>query len=180
MDSNQNKEWGNDFSEFLSSSEITPPSSVSNKILERIAYDLNPSPWAVFSKLIAVVLVAGSLSLLVCPQFGIRSYYSPLMQIFMQFGPTVCRAACGAFFMMTSIVSACFFLRSEELRVVKRSKFLTITAVSSLGLGVFMCTSPETIYSAALAWFLGALVGGLLSLELGIRVRLYLIERSYA
>lgn len=180
MSSNQNKEWGNDFSEFLSSSEMTPPASLSRKVLERVASDLNPSPWAVFSKLIAVVIVAGSLSLLICPQFGLGSYYSPLMHFFMQLGSTGCRAACGAFFMVTSIVSACLILRPEELRVVKRTKFLALSAISGLGLGVFMCTSPEIILSAALAWFIGALVGGFLSLELGLRARFYILERRYA
>lgn len=180
MSSNQDKEWGKDFSEFLSSSEAAPPASVSREILERVGKDLNPSPWSVFSKLTAVVVVAGSLSLLVCPQFGLGSYYSPLMHFFMQLGSTGCRAACGGFFMMTSLMSACLILRPEELRVVKRTKFLTVAAISGLGLGVFMCTSPDLILSAALAWFLGALVGGFLSLELGLRARLYIIERRCA
>lgn len=180
MSSNQNKEWGNDFSEFLSSSEITPPASLSRKVLERVASDLNPSPWAVFSKLIAAVVIAGSLSLLICPQFGLGSYYSPLMHFFMQLGPIGCKAACGAFFMMASIIFACVILRPEELRLVQRTKFLTLSAVSGLGLGVFMCTSPETILGAALAWFLGASLGGLLSLELGLRIRLYIPERRHA
>lgn len=180
MSNNQNKEWGKDFCEFLGSSEIAPPATLSRKILERVAGDLNPSPWAVFSKLIVVVIVAGSLSLLICPQFGLGSYYSPLMHFFMQLGPIGCRAACGAFFMVTSVISACIILRPEELSVVRRTKFLTLSAVSGLGLGVFMCTSPEIILSAAVAWFLGASLGGWLSLELGVRARLYIIERRYA
>ena len=82
--------------------------------------------------------------------------------------------------MMTSLMSACLILRPEELRVVKRTKFLTVAAISGLGLGVFLCTSPELILSAALTWFFGALLGGFLSLELGLRARLYIIERRCA
>lgn len=176
---NHYKEWEKDFVEFLNAPEISPPPDVSLSIKNTIALQLNPSSFIVFTKLVVIVLFAGSASLLICPQLGFGKDIG-LMQFFMSFGPVGCRAACGGFFMVCSVVSACFILRPEELAVVRRTKFLYISAISALALGAFLCASPDVILSAALIWFIGASLAGILSLEAGYRTKVWLLTHRYA
>lgn len=176
---NRYRDWEKDFVEFLDSPEVSPPRSVSANVVNVVSAKLNPSPLFVFAKLVLVVLVSGSASLLICPQLGFGSDIG-LMRFFMSYGPLGCRAACGGFFMLFCIVSTCLILRPEELTVLRRTRFLSISAVCALSLGAFLCASPDVLLSVALAWFFGASVSGILSLEIGYRARIWFLASRYA
>jgi hypothetical protein len=94
-----------------------------------------------------------------------------LMHYFMALGPYGCLVTCGAFFMGTSLVVAGLILRGEELRAIRRSRVLQLGALTLLSLGFFIMLDAQIVFGLALAWFFGAWVGSLLTLEITWRLR---------
>lgn len=174
------KEWEKDFREFLDAEAIRPPAELSRKILDHVSSKLNPSPWLVFSKLLAFVVITGSITLFFCPQFGLGASDGPgLMYFFMKYGRNVCQFGCGAFFIGSGILASAFLLRPEELNVLSRNKFLQISAVSGLSLGVFMMFDASIFFTLAVLWLIGALMGGLLFFEVGFWLRRKFLVYAY-
>ncbi len=163
-------DWEKEFREFLDAPTLEPPKSISNKVFEAVSNELNPHAWAVFLKLLGITTISGILSLAVCPQFGFGNSFW-LMRSFMRFGPHVCSIACGAIFISFGIILSFFLLRPEELRVLRKTRFLQLAVLSGLTLSGFICAGAEVFLAVALFWLLGAVVGGLLTLEVSYRVK---------
>lgn len=161
--------WGKEFGEFLECEELAPSASLNHAVSRMVIRDLFPSPYKVFFKLLFITALAGPLSLLVCPQMGLGHEHSPLMHLFMQFGPTACHAACAAFFSLVCLTSASFVLRPEELRVVRQNTPIFAAATAAVSLFVFLCATPLLVSTIIVVWFFGAVVGGIT----GIRVADY-------
>lgn len=171
-------EWSREFQEFTSAPEMIPPPIFTERIMDQIRKDLNPAAWRVFAKVGFLHVFAGSLSLMLCPQFGMNPmHHGGLMMVFMSMGPYPCMFACGAFFVGISALLAGLILRPEEVRVVRRTRVVQFGILSLLSIGVFLCMGAEIIGSLALAWVLGSVIGGLATLELGWVVRRWLNKR---
>ena len=158
-----------EFVEFLNQdSGVFPPNDVSNRFLRMIHQDLNPSALKVFGKTSLIHSVVGGFTLLFCPQFGL-SYTSSmgLMPYLMKYGEGACMLSCGAVFTSLSLLVTAFLLRPEEVRVLEKNKVLQIGVLSTLSLGAMICLGGEVVFTLALVWMLGALLGGIASLELG-------------
>lgn len=166
------EDWVNEFQEFVASEEIQPSKDLSAKILSKVHTDLNPAMWSVISKLGIIHILIGAMTLLVCPQFGIGAFGGMgLMHIFMRFGETVCTLACGAFFLGSSTLVGSFVLRPEEVKVARKNKLIGVLLLSSISVGVFICTGANIVASLALIWALGSVIGGIATLELGWLIR---------
>ncbi len=159
------KNWLKEFNEFMECDSATVPRQLSKTILDSIQRDMNPSAWSVFSKLFAVQSIAGTLSLLVCNQFGINPFQTgfSLSNYFMKFGHSTCMLLCGFIFLSVGISASRLFLRNEEFLVIKRNSFLQIFSLSLLFLGIFAIVGAELTITIGVMWMLGALLGGLLS-----------------
>lgn len=170
-------EWAREFKDFVEAGEIAPPCSLSSRILGDIRSDLNPTLWRVFGKLMGIQAAVGSASLLLCPQFGIGPIrHSGLKEVLMSLGDHGCMLGCGAFFLGSSAFVASFCLRPEEIRVIRRGEVLQFALLGVLSLGAFVCLGQGIVPGLALLWFLGSVLGGVLTLELGRLVR-YAISR---
>jgi hypothetical protein len=93
------------------------------------------------------------------------------MSFFMRYGDVACQIACGALFLGLSILVASFFLRPEEVKVIRKNRLTQIAALLGLSLGAFVCAGGDVLSSLTLAWVFGALGASLISLELGWVVR---------
>lgn len=170
------KDLEQEFEEFISADPILPPESVTSSIFSLVHKELNPSPFLVFLKIGIIVLIVGILNLTLCPQFGFGfARRSGLMEYFMQFGSSGCRIFCGAFFLGTGMLAATMILRPEDIRVLHRKAFLQVSALGALSLTAFVALGGEVYFHAALLWFIGSTIGGVLCLQLGLRLR----ERRY-
>lgn len=172
------KEWADEFQSFASAEEVAPPRKLSSHILTKVRADLNPSSWFVFSKLVFIHLLVGTLTLLACPQLGINILPGHgLMAVFMKLGETGCTAACGAFFLGTSTFMASLLLRPDEIRTIRRTELIQIAALSLLSLAIFLSVGASTVTSLVLAWTIGSVVGALTTFEFGWIARRFFRRR---
>ncbi len=168
------KEWLYDFKDFMESKSSAVPNEVSQKVLDFVRHDLNPSAWLVFAKLFSIHAVIGTLSLSVCNQFGMNPFRTgfSLSEYFMKFGHGTCMVLCGFLFVSLSILIASVMLKNTELRVLKKNALLQVPSLSLLSLAIFMAFGADILFQIAFLWSLGAMIGGLAPLFLLRRIQL--------
>lgn len=171
------KEWAEDFKLFLDAPEVSPPSHVKEEIFRIVHRDLNPQLWFVMAKLGGIHAVVGSLSLLLCSQFGMGRGYN-LMHAFMSYGAFTCMAFCGALFLGLTVVVAGFFLSNPELKRIRSTAYAPIVFLGLMSLVVLFCFGAEIALNLALFWLFGALLAGMLLTELSLSVRQIAAHRA--
>jgi len=156
------KEWLNEFNEFVSAEEVPVPEALSQRILLRTEKLMNPSPWLVFLKLLGIHTVFGTFSLSICNQFGLNPFNTnlSLSEYFMTFGHSVCMTLCGVIFVSFSLIAAWMILTRDEFIVLKKNYLIQIFSLSLLSLGAFIALGAHISLSIGILWFLGAIVGG--------------------
>ncbi len=157
------KEWLEDFRDFVKSEGTPVPEATSNSIHERIRAALFPSAWMVFLKLLGVHAIVGTLSLAICDQFEMSPFRFgfSLADYFMKFGHSTCMTMCGVLFIGLTVATSGLVLRGEELRVVYRNSMLHALGLSAVSLGVFAALGAEIALSFGVLWFIGAECGGI-------------------
>lgn len=162
-----------DFKDFMFSESVLPPKVLSEKIYKIVESDLNPSSWKVFSKLTFIHFISAALTLSVCPQFGFRLFGDGvgLMGHFMHLGHIGCMIACGVFFLGASLLMAIIALKTEEIKIIRKYRWVQIAALISMSLGAFIMLDTEIVFGFASAWILGNVIGALSVLELGWYLR---------
>lgn len=164
------KEWAEDFKLFMSTPEVSPPLAVREEILSFVHRDLNPTVWLVLSKLGGIHTVVGSLSLLLCSQFGMGRG-ATVMNAFMGYGMTVCMIVCGALFLGLTTFVAGFILSNSELKKMRKTGYSPIALMGVASLVVFFCFGADIAFGFAMAWLLGALLAGVLVTEATLAFR---------
>ena len=168
MKRNKKTKWESEFAEFLIAEPVEVPTYLSNKVLNQIHEELNPSSLAVFIKLSFIHFIVGFVTLLFCPQFGVSvTSQLGLMPYLMRFGHEVCTFACGSIFVGTSILISTFYLNPEEIKVLRHYGFLQFLALATLSIGFFVAFGAEIVLSLGLIWLAGATLGGVLTLDMG-------------
>jgi hypothetical protein len=156
------KEWIEDFQEFVRSDGVPVPEGISKQILAQVHRDLNPSAWMVFVKLLGVHAVVGTLSLAICNQFGITPFQTgfSLSDYFMKFGHSTCMFLCGVLFVSLSVLLSRSVIQPEELRVLRNKAWFEVFGLSMISLGVFAAVGAEITLAIGLLWLAGAMLGG--------------------
>ena len=164
---------------FLAAEPVEPPPAAVLAIRSEVSKELHPSPWLVLVRLFILVCSSGALTLLVCPHFGL-GYGSMfgMMDLVMRYGDHFCQALCGSIFIGVGTILAAIVLRPEELVVIRRHRVLQLTVVSAGVLGLFVCAGAAAISTLGLFWMIGALFGGLLTFEIGFRLRFFVLDLS--
>lgn len=167
------KNLNDDFSDFLSASEMEPPLHLQEKILGFVHADLNPSQKSIFMKILGIHALVSLGSLSLCSQFGIQTFHVfNAMETFMQVvGHTYCMAFCGLLYLGISALAFSFSLRPEEIKIIRRHRFLQFGLLAGVSLGVFLCLGEEILLVPSLLWLTGSIAGGAATLELGWLVR---------
>lgn len=162
-----------DFFEFMNSTEAKPPEELSDRILNYVRADLNPSHKLVFSKLLGIQASIGFLTLIFCPQFelSLTNNYELFHYFHYKFGETICMAICGSIFVGSGALFAAYLLKSTEIRKIKESKILYYLSISIIALSTFSVLGAQVHLSLAMFWFIGASLGGLIAFELNRVIR---------
>jgi hypothetical protein len=180
MERNEKASWEKDFKEFISAKSEIVPDFLSQNVLSEIGHELNPSALKVFVKVSLIQFIAGLISLLFCPQFGLSfSSRAGIMPYLMKFGDGICMLGCGALFTSLSFLAVSFFLRAEEIRALKKHEVLQLGSIATLALGSFFCLGGEIVLALGLVWMLGAIMGGAIALEVGWMFRKHLARRAF-
>ncbi len=133
-----------EFKDFLNSPTKEVPdtikTSLTNRILTEIKIDNTPI-LQIFAKYFVVNLGAGSLTLLVCPQFGIGPLGGGhgIAHHFMQFGMWACGLFCASVFFISSHMLSLALLHRRELRRIYNFK-ISIPLAIALSLLILMST----------------------------------------
>lgn len=93
------------------------------------------------------------------------------MQFFMNLGDAGCGIFCGFLFLGSSALLAGLLLGPEQVNAIRNHRVLSFGALTFLSLGFFLMLHAEIVLGFAAAWVLGSWVGGMLSLEVGWRLR---------
>lgn len=144
--------------------------NIEQKIKNTVFERLHPAPLFVSSKMLVIHLVSAIITLAVCPQFGkkIFSIDINLMDYFMMLtGPRYCIILCGVFFIGTSLFINSIFLNHDELRLVRQHRTMTVFSLVLISFGSFVMFDPVLFLESTIFWFIGAIIGGYLSLEVG-------------
>ena len=168
---NNLSEWMTGFSEFLNADSVSPPAHINERVGSLIHHLLNPSPLLVFGKFVVIAALSSSVSLFFCPQFGYGTSGPGLMMFLMNISPLLCHFGCGVLFVGVGVLVSTFVLRQEELRVLKETKFLQVSALSASMLGMFLCFGSQGFFTMELMWLVGGMVGGIVSVCGGSLVR---------
>lgn len=161
-----------EFQNFILASEMKPPDGITDALLSKVRIELNPSSWKVFSKMTFIHAVVGTITLLFCPQFGISLFSDMgLMALFMQFGEIACMFGCGSVFLGGSALVSALILRPEEIKVIRKNRWVQFSILSGFSLGALICLGASVVMTLGVAWFMGSILAGLGSLELGWMLR---------
>ncbi|MAV91038.1 MAG: hypothetical protein CL676_06425 [Bdellovibrionaceae bacterium] len=178
MTSDKRPEWLKEWQEFQtqgnSPSENLQSHVRLNEALKRkVTQDIHPTLSRVFFEWLGVFAIAGSLSLLICPQLGVGglSHNYTLMNVFMYFGPVACFFFCGSFFIFVSLLAGHLFLEKESLQLAFQRKILFLPGLLIFSFGSLKMISLHLnkVQAEFLAqdapWILGALISGWITMK---------------
>ena len=157
-----------DYEDFINSEGIMPPKELDAKIINFVKYDLNPDMKIVFSKLLGIQAFVGILTLLFCPQFelSLTNNHDLYHYFHYTFGTYGCFAICGALFIGSGAIFASYLLKKSEVKKIRSNKSLCYLVISLIAVSLFILFGAEIYLTAALAWLIGAILGGLLMVEI--------------
>lgn len=174
MMNSENRNWTSEFESFMKSESISVPQELNLKVLAAVGSLLNPNAYRIFAKILGFHLISGILSLSICHQFGLNPFQtkSSLADWFMTIGGhNICMIGCGILFVGLSIAAAGSFLTIEEVRVLRKTSPLQISALSIFSLGAFAAFGAQFALAIAGLWILGGLIGGMLATEIAWQLK---------
>jgi len=132
----------------------SPPPILGEQIRARVLHDIQPGTARVAAKVLGLHVIAGGVSLVLCPQFGVGPFGGDagLMGFLMQWGWVACALGCGAAFMMGTGALSTLFLSPDEKRVLSRHSAWVFTSVSAASWGAFMLFGGR-VHESALGSF---------------------------
>lgn len=174
--SSQERELLREFAEFVEAVPTAPGSSLDADILQRVAADLRPPRWTIFTRLGLAQTAGGLLTLSVCPQFGLGAgtHQALLHDLHSALPPAAFYFACGLFFVSLGAIFGGLLLKRAELRVLGRTPWSFYLGFGALAYTLLMILGSEAFMAASLAWIAGAVVGN----GLGFAVTAWLRQRS--
>ena len=138
------------------------PIGLEQKIKSNIHSKLNPPGHWVFLKLSFAQFLASFLVLAICPQFHLGFFpHSFLGHILMSWGEAYCNLACGAIFLGIGTIFSFLTLNTDELRVLKKNKFIHFPSVILLSLLSFVILGVEIQLLMFLIWALGGMISSI-------------------
>lgn len=156
-----------DLNDFISGPSVQMPTTLEQNIRTRIHQRLNPTWHSIFFKLALIQLIISPALFVICPQFNLGFYpHSFLGKIFMSWGETACNLSCGALFLGSGAIVSGFFLKHDELRTLRKNRFISLTGLAFLTLTLFVLFGVKIQLFMFLVWGVGAISTAMVSLEL--------------
>lgn len=165
-----------EFCNFVDAKQVAPSASVEPKIMQMVEHDLYPSQWLVFIKLFFIESFAGGATLFVCPQFGFGfgEHNTLIHTLHEALTPFLFYITCGFFFVFLGAALSGLLLSYDEIRSIKRSKYIYYVLYSLIASLIFFTLGAEILLLSTTAWVLGSIMGNSCGFELVSRIRIVL------
>lgn len=165
-----------EFCNFVDVEQVTPSASIEIKIIKMVEQDLYPSQWLVFIKFFFIESFAGGATLFICPQFGLgfgdhNTFFHSLHETL---APFFFYITCGFFFVFLGAAVSGLLFSYDEIRSIKRSKYIYHILYSFIAYLIFFNLGAEILLLSSTAWLLGSIIGNLFGFELVSRTRIAL------
>ena len=169
-----------EFEEFRVNRNVNSPVKISEKLLDHVRNEMNPSHLSIFGKLVCIQGVIGVLTLLFCPQFdlSLTNNYDLFHYFHENYGQNACMAICGAIFIGSGAIFAAHTLSLGEIAVIKESKFLYYSAISLFAVACLMIFGADVYLQLAIFWLIGANIAGTVFFEINRHLRLQILKFS--
>jgi hypothetical protein len=167
-------QWSKEYKDFLDAKDVDVPAELSQKILVNIHARMNPSILKILVKLLAIHIPIGTLSLLICNQFGMSPFKTnfSLSEYFMNYGHSFCMFCCGVIFVSLSVLISGLLLNTDEVRALRKKSYLQSFLLGLISLMIFILLGAQVVMSIGLLWLLGGVIGGIMSSEIIFHSRL--------
>ncbi len=171
---NFDKEMMEDFIEFVEANPVSPKATTDNSIHEMVEKSLNPSIGIVFAKFCGIEAAAGLATLLVCPQFnvGFGSHNELFHSLHSTLPPFLFFIVCGIFFVLLGAALAGLILSRDEIRRIKKTKYIYYAAYSLMAYIIFVSLGAEVFLMSSIAWIFGAIAGNFIGFGAITRIRM--------
>jgi hypothetical protein len=163
-DSSKENQWRQEFGQFMDSPAIQPPLDVEQAILASVHRELHPAFLLIFTKLLVIHSLIGTLSLAFCDQFGVTPFSTgfSLSHYFMQWGGhAFCMLACGFLFIGLSVGLSQLILQKHEWRRLQSQSIHHTVLLSLLSLLALKLFGGQMPLFMGVLWLIGALIGGI-------------------
>jgi hypothetical protein len=166
----------NEFCNFVDAKQVAPPVRIELKIMQMVEHDLSPSQWLVFIKFFFIQSFAGGATLFICPQFGFGfgEHNTFIHALHEELTPFLFYITCGFFFVFIGAAMSGLLLSYDEIRLIKRSKYIYYVFYSLVASLIFFTLGAEILLFSTTAWILGSIMGNSFGFELVSRVRILL------
>jgi hypothetical protein len=167
------KEDVREFEAFLAAEPVPPRRATDEAVYRLVERTIRPSPILVLGKLTLVQAAAGLGTLTICPQFeiGFGAQNEILHALHAWTGPLLQYLFCGIFFVLLGAALGGLLLRQDEMEVLGKGKYLYCVAYSAAALAVFIALGAEVLLLWSLLWIGGAVMGNMIGLAMGARLR---------
>lgn len=171
---NFDKDMMEEFITFVEADPVSPKVSTDNSIHKMVGKSLNPSIWMVFAKFFGIEATAGLATLLVCPQFniGFGNHNELFHSLHSTLPPFLFFVVCGIFFVLLGATLAGLILSRDEIRVIKKTKYIYYATYSLTAYIIFVSLGAEIFLISSIAWVLGAIAGNFVGFEAITRIRM--------
>lgn len=162
-----------EFAEFVEAAPSTPSQATEQAILQRVAAELRPPRWKIFTRLGLLQTVCGLLTLTLCPQFGLGfgTHQVLLHSSHAALPPAAFYLVCGVFFVSLGAFFSGLLLRRSELRALGGLPWGFFLGYGSVAYGVLLALGNEAFLVASLTWIAGTVLGNALGFAATTRLR---------
>ncbi len=173
-DKNFDKDMMEEFIKFVEADPVSPKTTTDNFLNKMVEKSLNPSIWTVFVKFFSIEVAAGLATLLVCPQFniGFGSHNEPFHSFHSNMPPFLFFIVCGIFFVLLGAALAGLILSHDEIRKIKKTKYIYYTAYSLTAYIIFVSLGAKIFLLSSTAWIFGAIAGNFVGFEAITRMKM--------
>ncbi len=171
---NFDKDMMEEFIKFVEADPVSPKTTTDSSIHKMVEKSLNPSIWMVFAKFFGIEAAAGLATLLVCPQFniGFGSHNELFHSLHSTLSPFLFFIVCGIFFVLLGAALAGLILSRDEIRVIKKTKYIYYAIYSLTAYIIFVFLGAEVFLMSSIAWILGAMAGNFVGFETIARMKM--------
>lgn len=163
----------NDYSDFVNAEPVAPRKETDTAVYRLVRGKRGRMAWPFSARFLSIQIVSGSMTLALCPQFGIGpGSHNPLLHALHAFDhPLPYYLSCGMFFVLLGALLSALAADGGDLKVAGRALYPLFALYSVGAYALLVAFGSEAFLFASLFWILGAVLGNVIGFAAGMRLR---------